>query len=254
MRENSTPSSFDLTGSVGTGCFEDRPVKVQWKRTLWLAGGFLAVLAFCFAIDEKAFAFVHTHWNYNTHPIPDYLKLPTRIMRSMEDWGENVYIFCVLYAMWQFDRHRRSRIVLLIASAILVTLPVEGIKRIAGRERPELNGGQSVFHGPAKFDGGGDFQSFPSGHAASSASYSGSLAAFYPPMKPVVIALAVGCAGNRIWKERHFFSDCWAGGAMGFWLAYTLPRRRWVRRFCDQFDRRFSVPVPSSPLPLARAA
>lgn len=224
------------------------------KKTILLVFGFLAVLGFFFMIDEAAYSFVHTHWNYNTRPVPEYLKLPTRIMRSMEDWGENIYILCVLYAMWHFDCHRRSRIPLLILSAVLVTLPVEGVKRLAGRERPELNGGKSVFHGPSQFKGGGDYQSFPSGHAASSASYSGSLAAFYPPMKPVVIALAVGCAGNRIWKERHFLSDCWAGGVLGFWLAYTLPRRRWVRNLCERFDRRFSVPYPNTPLTFARAA
>ena len=43
---------------------------------------------------------------------------------------------------------------------------VEVVKRGTGRERPEVGKGATIFHGPSKWDDGGDFQSFPSGHTA----------------------------------------------------------------------------------------
>ncbi len=204
-----------------------------------LLGLALGVLAICFALDGVVYQLVHENWNYYTRPIPDHLKLATRVMRSLEDWGENVFITCVLYAMWVLDRKHRSRVVMLIATAILATLPVEFVKRLAGRERPDQCEGQTIFHGPSLWNEGGDYQSFPSGHTASGAAFSGSLSTFYPPLRPVAVSLAVGCGASRIWKERHFLSDCWAGGFLGFTLAFYLPRVKRVRQWCDRFDQRW---------------
>lgn len=213
-----------------------------WK----IFGLAVGVLAICFAMDGLVYQFFHENWNYYTRPIPDHLKLATRVMRSLEDWGENVYITGVLYAMWVLDRKHRSRVVMLIATAILATLPVELVKRLAGRERPDQCEGRTIFHGPLLWNEGGDYQSFPSGHTASGAAFSGSLSSFYPPLRPVAVSLAVGCGASRIWKERHFLSDCWAGGALGFALAFYLPRTKRVRAWCEQFDKRWSSSTSSS--------
>lgn len=217
------------------------------KGKLWILLGLaVGILAICFALDSVVYQFVHENWNYYTRPIPDHLKLATRVMRSLEDWGENVFIACVLYAMWVLDRKHRSRVVMLIATAILATLPVEFVKRLAGRERPDQCEGRTIFHGPSLWNEGGDYQSFPSGHTASGAAFSGSLSTFYPPLRPVAVSLAVGCGASRIWKERHFLSDCWAGGFLGFTLAFYLPRVRRVRQWCEQFDERWSSSESSS--------
>lgn len=205
-------------------------------------------------MDGPLYHFLHEHYTYQTRPIPDALKVPTRVLRSLEDWGENVYILAVVYAMWRIDRSRRSRVALIGLASLIVAVSIESAKRVSGRERPEVSHGKLIFHGPRKWlqkadlsrsEGqhvptAGDYQSFPSGHTAAAAVYSGSLAAFYPPLRPMCVALATGCAANRIWKERHFLSDCWAGGIFGFWFAYTLPRRRWVQPFVEWFDGRFS--------------
>ena len=146
MPEKNSTSLGNPTGSIEQA--DEKPSRA-WM--LLLLGGFLAVLVFSFAIDEKAFSYIHDHWNYNTRPVPDYLKLPTRIMRAPWRIGAKTFTSSVSSTPCGISiRHRRSRIVLLIVSALLVTIPVEGIKRIVGRERPEWNGGKSVFHGPMK--------------------------------------------------------------------------------------------------------
>lgn len=212
-----------------------------WKVALFLVVAALGVAFFW--LDQPVFQFVHDNFNYYTRPVPTGMKLPTRILRSMEDWGESVFIVAICVAMWRMDRHHRSRILCLVMAALLSAAGVEAAKRVTGRERPEVSTGATVFHGPSRWSEGGDYQSFPSGHTASGASYSGSLAAFYPPLRPVVAVLALGCGANRIWKERHFLSDCWLGGCFGFWLAFTLSRRRWMQPILAGFDRWFSVPI-----------
>jgi membrane-associated phospholipid phosphatase len=211
------------------------------RMGLAMTGAAIVVLIGCFLADQAVYDWVHANWNYFTRPIPDHLKLATRLMRSLEDWGENVFIACILYAMWVLDRRHRSRVVMLIATALLATLPVELVKRLVGRERPDQTAGRTVLYGPSYWNEGGDFQSFPSGHTASGAAYSGSLSSFYPPVRPVAVGLALGCGASRIWKERHFLSDCWAGGILGFAIAFYLPRWRPVRQWCNVFDERASA-------------
>lgn len=215
---------------------------VSWRSRGLIAGLVVAAVAASFALDGPIYRLVHDHYNIHTRPVPSALRTVTRLLRSLEDWGENIYIAAVLYAIWFLDRHRRSRVVCVVIAAICVTLPIEGVKRIVGRERPDLANGLLVVHGWSAQSDKGDFQSFPSGHTAAAASYSGSLSAFYPPLTPMCVFLAAGCGANRIWKERHFFSDCLVGGVFGFWFSYTLPRRRWIRPFLDLFDRWFSIP------------
>jgi membrane-associated phospholipid phosphatase len=208
-----------------------------------------------FLLDGSVYEFTHRHFNYFMRPVPSSHKLATRVLRSMEDWGENVFIVAVAIAMWRLDRRNRSRVLCIGLASLVVALAVEGVKRVTGRERPNISQGRIAFRGPIVWLTGeygpppdpawkpsaGDYQSFPSGHTASAGVYSGTLAAFYPPLRPVCIALAVGCGANRIWKERHYLSDCWIGGAFGYWIATILPRRRMVQPLRHWFDRRFSV-------------
>lgn len=218
-----------------------RPFLSRWQA-VWL--GYLAILAICFLLDEPVYRVVHAHYNAYIRPIPPSLRLMTRVLRSLENWGEDLYIAAVLVAIWQLDRSRRSRVLGIVLAAAMVSLSAEGAKRLFGRSRPDQAGGRTVFHGPKGASAGGE-QSFPSGHVAAAAAYSGILSAYYPPCRGVAIVFAVGCGASRIWKERHFLSDCWAGGAAAFYFAYLLPRRRWFQRLALAFDRRFSVPAPA---------
>ena len=231
---------------------ESSSTQTRSKVVFWLTI-FAFGLAACFTIDGPVTKWIHENYNYRTRPVPTMLRPVTKILRSMENWGENVFIVAIVFAMWQLDKTRRSRILLIGISSIVVVLGVESVKRLTGRERPEVSQCETRFHGPsftrARGDDG-DYESFPSGHVASAAVYSGALSNFYPPLKPVCIVMVLGCSANRIWKERHFPSDCWVAGFFGFWFAGTLARRRWVQPITAWFDRKFSAPTAKTVEPI----
>lgn len=211
---------------------ERRPAEPETprrRRLIWVALS-LASILLAFALDEWVARWVHENFNENTRPIPTALKLPHRILRTMENWGENIFVLCVLVAMWRLDRENRHRVFVLVLSALIVAAGVEGLKRVAGRPRPLIGHRAREFLGPSKGFAGGDYQSFPSGHAAAGGAFSGSLWAFYPPLRPLVVTLAVGCGASRVWKERHYVSDVWVGGLIGFGLSASLPHLRLRRR------------------------
>lgn len=217
-------------------------------RAALLAGVFLLGLAGCFAADQAVYDFLHAHYNYNTRPVPGYLKLPTRYLKSAENWGENFYVAGVVFVMWQLDRRRRGRVVVLLAAVLLATAAVEVVKRSTGRQRPDLAHGRTVFAGPAhRWDRLGDAHSFPSGHTASAAAFSGTLAVFYPPLRPALGALMVGCGACRVWKERHFCSDVWAGTWLGVLAGVFLAGGRRLAPWRDALDRRLAPRTPSPP-------
>jgi membrane-associated phospholipid phosphatase len=189
--------------------------------------------------DQALYQFLHDNFNENTRPVPYWLKLPHRLLRSLEDWGENVFIAAVLFAMWKLDANRRGRVVCLIVGALLSALAVEAVKRTTGRMRPEVGGNALVFEGFKRTaDSRGDGHSFPSGHTASAAAYSGALSAFYPPLRPAMIALCTGTGASRIWKERHFLSDCLVGGLIGWLMASHLAKSRHWRPIWEWLDWR----------------
>lgn len=206
-----------------------------------------AVLIVCFSwADGAVYQYLHANFNENTRPVPDLLKLPHRILRSLEDWGENVFIVFVLFAMWRLDPQRRGRVVCLIAGALLTSAVVEVVKRSTGRIRPDASHGATVFVGLSRSaDSSGDAQSFPSGHTASAGSFGGALSAFYPPLKPAMILLTCGTGASRIWKERHFLSDCLVGGLLGWIVASSVAKSRRLQPLWNWCDSKLA---PSNPI------
>lgn len=222
-------------------------VHLVTRRKHWQAlAAVLVLLPIAFMLDRPVYDVVHRHFNYYMRPVPVHMKIPTRVLRSFEDWGENVYILAIAVVIWRIDRRRRSQLVSLVISSLLVAGIVEATKRMTGRERPEVGNGAFVLHGPSQGFAGGDWQSFPSGHTAAAAAYSGTIAYYHPLVRPVAIVLAVGCGANRIWKERHFLSDCVVGGLFGYFVALLLPTWGPMRRLNAWFDRRYSETWPSA--------
>lgn len=78
-------------------------------------------------------------------------------------------------------------------------------------------------------------QSFPSGHAATSAAGATILTAVAPRAGPALVLLALGVAFSRVYVGVHYPLDVLAGAALGaavaalglfLWLRFRRPRRR----------------------------
>jgi len=97
----------------------------------------------------------------------------------------------------------------LLDSAIIVAI----LKAAAGRERPDLEGGNGRF-----FKGK---DGFPSGHAIETWSFASVIAHEYAPNRivPVITySLATAVSVSRFTARKHYASDIAAGGAMGWFI------------------------------------
>jgi len=118
----------------------------------------------------------------------------------------------------------KSAFILAAQSAILTQLLVGGIKYISGRERPNENDDQNEFNGPNS----GNNTSFPSGHAAAAFALAGTFSEVYQDDHPWVpwalYPLATGTALARVDRDKHWASDVFIGGLIGYLMAATVVR------------------------------
>jgi len=111
------------------------------------------------------------------------------------------------------DHAKAREIGVLGTESLLDSLIVAGVlKEVFRRNRPDEND-------PGEFWGGG--RSFPSGHAIQVWSIA-SLVSHEYHHKPVIAIVAYGLAGlvsaSRIAAQKHFASDVFVGGAMGWFI------------------------------------
>jgi hypothetical protein len=148
-------------------------------------------------------------------------KLPTNasfIKRSQtfSDYGAVGYAGTVASAyLWSratHNDHMREMAVLSGEAALNSLLITEGIKYIAGRNRPLENDGTGRF-----LNGG---SSFPSGHSSTAWAIASVIAREYPG--PLTQLLAYGGAAAisaaRVTGRQHFTSDVLVGGAIGWFV------------------------------------
>lgn len=118
----------------------------------------------------------------------------------------------------------KSAFILSAQSAVLTQLLVGGFKYISGRERPEKGGDPDEFNGP----GSGNNTSFPSGHASAAFAFAGTISEVYQrdyPWVPwVLYPLATGTALARVDRDKHWASDVFVGGLVGYLVAATVVR------------------------------
>lgn len=125
-----------------------------------------------------------------------------------------------------FDLKREKATALLTLQSFLLTQGfITGIKYVTGRERPEDTDDAFDFQGPSK----GDFNaSFPSGHAGSAFAVASVISQMYGDDNPWVpwfaYSIATGTALSRVDDNRHWFSDVFVGGAMGYFIGRTVTR------------------------------
>ncbi len=123
-----------------------------------------------------------------------------------------------LWSMRTHDPHQRET-GLLAAEAVVDSLIVtQGVKLVAGRDRPDQGNGQGNF-----FQGG---SSFPSSHSAAAWATAGILAHEYPgPMtKLLAYGLATTVSVASVGSKQHFPSDVFIGSGLGWLLSEYIYR------------------------------
>lgn len=128
----------------------------------------------------------------------------------------------------------RERIGLRSLEAIAASGVVTGvIKSVAGRARPYASP-----ENPRDFvlwrgiRGGGDYQSFPSGHATAAWAFASAVDAEWSRLRPsrprwipaALYAMATLTAASRVYHNRHWTSDVLLGSAIGFVSGRSVTR------------------------------
>lgn len=126
-----------------------------------------------------------------------------------------VLVAFMLYALFiSADRFRRFG--MLVATMLTQATLVCVMKRFFGRMRPADLVAQLGFFGPTLGDG---HNSFPGGHATGAFALATILACWHPRWRWAFYGVATIITLSRIHLERHFFSDCFLGGCLGYWIA-----------------------------------
>jgi len=119
-------------------------------------------------------------------------------------------------------RRAKSAFILAAQAGILTQALVFGIKYVSGRDRPNENDDQNAFHGPAN----GTNKAFPSGHASAAFALAGTFSEVYKDEYPwvpwVLYPIAAGTALSRIDRDKHWASDVFVGGLIGYLMAATV--------------------------------
>ncbi len=122
-------------------------------------------------------------------------------------------------------RREKSAALLTLQSFLLTQGIITGTKYITGRNRPDDTDDAFDFEGPSKGDTNA---SFPSGHAGSAFAVASVLSETYGYDNPwvpwVAYSLATGTALTRVDDNRHWFSDVFFGGAVGYFVGTTITR------------------------------
>ena len=200
-----------------------------------------AALAAALALDRPAYDFLHGHFNKYLVEVPSALRLPTQWMRAFGKCGESLFGFFLGAAMWQLAPRRRGQVFCLAVASLSTVLLVEIVKRTAGRQRPDVSHGATVFDGFAHLsDSKAEGHSFPSGHAAAAGCYGAVVSALAPPMRGMAMLAAVGVGASRMHEERHYLSDCLAGGLLGWWIGAFFARNLWLKKWWDALGVRLA--------------
>jgi len=144
-----------------------------------------------------------------------------------------------------------------VIGVLLAGLTTLVVKNLACRARPRLIDGWGVgasvppddpdrrgfLHWPCF--GEGDYNGFPSGHAATAFAMAAAIVAWAPPRRRAwILAVASGVGISRIVLNAHYLSDVLGGGLFGWWagevgvaIAARYVKPRWRARMAGPVPR-----------------
>ncbi len=129
-----------------------------------------------------------------------------------------------LYGHFHEDPKARQTSLLALESLAISGALTWSVKEIAQRPRPYTGKSSTTWNGPSRKLG--DY-SFPSGHSTAAFSVASVFAEEYennPYVPPIAYGLATLTSFSRIYGDKHWASDVFLGGAIGYFVGKTIVR------------------------------
>lgn len=189
---------------------------VRWDSKDWIkAGLILGGTASLFLVDQKVKDFARS----NQSPVA------SGFASVGNNMGTPIFILPALGAYYGYgaiaDDHKARRVSLLALESFAISgIMTEGIKTLAGRHRPETGDSNMHWDGPRLKNA-----SFSSGHTSSVFSVATVFANEYQDNKyvaPIAYGLASLTGLSRIYSNKHWSSDVFFGGALGYFVGKAV--------------------------------
>jgi undecaprenyl-diphosphatase len=152
--------------------------------------------------------------------------LVSQIIYGFQDFAQTIPLLTTGWLVWRLDRQNGRSVVLRLVLALILAGAVSGLaKSLVGRHRPEPFRGQTwqeAWIDIGLRDRSSKQESFFSGHSTAAFAVATIVATCYPPVRPVVYTLAVGCAASRVASQQHWLSDAYIGSVAGMALGWVL--------------------------------
>lgn len=197
----------------------------RFDTTDWLiTAGVIGATGFFLALDED----IQSFWqdNITGSTSKDVFDVLNVFGDTKYVVGGAIGVYAVAEALDQtgvMNARRAKATGLLTAQSVLIAQGITGsIKWLGGRDRPNETDSRFDFKGP----GNGDNKAFPSGHATVAFALATTVAEVYGPeyrwVPWIVYPLATGTALSRIDRNKHWASDVFLGGVIGYAVAKTV--------------------------------
>lgn len=223
--------------------------QIHW----WEVAGAVGLIAASTSLDRSLQTYTRTHRT----------KTLTDLSNAFRQQGEPFYYAGISLGVWgtgvifhsaKIQRAGR-RLVVTVAAAGLITFAT---KYAVGRSRPNDEVGPYSFHPfTTRKDAAGlpSRQSFPSGHTMAAFAVATSLSGDIDwwPASIVLYTLATGTAYSRVYDNRHWFSDTFAGALLGIttakivnghWRIFHLKPPGWLVTPTGAPALQWRVPLP----------
>ena len=188
----------------------------RWQARDWVKAGLvLGATGGLFLLDDEIRDFIQDERSTTTDDIASVF----------EPFGNGGYTFGGLVGFYLygrvFENSKAERTALLAVESFAVTgIFTFALKFSTGRARPQSARDSGEWSGPNLDD-----VSFPSGHTSSAFSIATVLASEYknkPWVPPVAYGLATLTGLSRLNDNKHWASDVFLGGALGYFIAKTV--------------------------------
>jgi len=204
----------------------------QWSEREWIRNGVVLVAAGgLFLLDKPV-----KRWTQDNR---------SGVTKNLANWtepfGKSLYLAAgmggtYLAGLAASDRKLRETALLGLESWFIAALFTDGLKRLTGRERPENTSDNMDWN---FFQVSKANTSFPSGHATNAFAVATVFASAYEDEWAVqggAYGLASLVAWSRVHDNRHWISDVFLGGAIGYGVGKLI-------HASDPFRRRHGVRV-----------